>query len=209
MKKGIAIIMLLLLVLACKEENNPLNKIKEVTGKVKEVKQGLDNFDNIIDGAEDMQKNIKKLSELTPVSKEQIKDWMPEEVGDLKLTEYDISSQMGLSVFKLSYKGDDEKKKKINIIISDGAGKGSALVAMFSMFQNIEIDTENESGYERTQTFEGQRTLTKYQTSEKYEKATLQCLINQRFGIEANAWNMNPDELWNFIKKLEIEKLVK
>tara|TARA_R110000868_G_scaffold205702_1_gene454267 strand:- start:2371 stop:2994 length:624 start_codon:yes stop_codon:yes gene_type:complete len=207
MKKGIAIIMLLFLVFACKEENNPLNKIKEVTGKVKEAKQGIDNLDNIIDGAEDMQKNIEKLSELTPVTKDEIKAWMPEELGDLKRTEYNIGSQMGISVFKLSFKGDNEKK--INVTISDGAGNGSALVAMFSMFQNIDIDTESESGYERTQTFDGQRALVKYQSLKNYEKTTLQCLINGRFGIEANAWNIEPEELWKYIKQLEIDKLIK
>lgn len=198
--------MLLLVVVAYKEENNPLNKIKEVTVKVKEAKQGIDNLDNIIDGAEDMQKNIKKLSELTPVSKEQIKAWMPEKVDDLKRTEYNISSQMGISVFKLSFNGDHEKK--INITISDGAGNGSALVAMYSMFQNMEIDTDSESSYERTQTFDGQPALVKYQSSKNYEKATLQCLIDQRFGIEANAWNMTPEELWQYIKQLKIEKLI-
>jgi hypothetical protein len=206
MKKLITITMLLLVVLACKDENNPLNKIKEVTGKVKEAKQGIDNLDNVIDGAKDMQKNIEKLSELTPVSKDQIKAWMPEKLSDLKRTAYNINSEMGMSVFKLSFKGDDEKK--INITISDGAGKGSALVAMYSMFQNIEIDKESESGYERTQTFDGQPTLVKYQSSGNYEKTSLQCLIDQRFGIEANAWNMTPEELWQYLKQLEIEKVI-
>ncbi len=153
-----------------------------------------------------MQKNIEELSELTPVTKNQIKAWMPKKLGDLKRTEYNIGSQIGVSVFKLSFKGVD--KKKINITISDGAGNGSALVAMFSIFQNIDIDTENESSYERTQTFDGQRALVKYQSSENYEKTTLQCLINERFGIEANAWNMEPQDLWNYIKQLEIEKLI-
>ena len=26
--------------------------------------------------------------------------------------------------------------------------------------------------------------------------------------IEANAWKMTPEELWSYIKKLEIEKLI-
>ena len=207
MKKLITITLLLLFVVGCKKENNPLNKIKEATDQVKEAKQGLGNLDNIIDGAEDLQKNVDKLSEVIPVSKETIKGWMPEKLGDLKRTEFNISSQMGISVFKLTFKGDDEKK--INITISDGAGNGAAIVSMFIMMQNMEIDKEDESGYERTQTFDGQRTLIKYQSSGNYEKTTLQCLINQRFGIEANAWKMTPEELWQYIKQLDIEKLIK
>lgn len=207
MKKLITIAMLLLVVVACKKENNPINKFKEAAEKVKEAKQGLENVSEVIKGAENLEKNIEKLSELTPVTKEQIKAWMPEKIDDLKRTEYNISSQMGISTFKLTFK--DDAKKMIKITISDGAGKGSAIIAMFSMMQNIEIDKENESGYERTQKFDGQPTLIKYQSSENYEKATLQCLFNERFGIEANAWKMTPEELWEYIKKLDIGKLAK
>jgi len=205
MKKLITIAMLLLVVVACKKENNPLNKIKEATTKVKEAKQGLENVSDIVKGVENLEENIKALSELTPVSKEQIKAWMPEEINDLKRTEYNIGGAMGISTFKLTFKGDADKK--INITISDGAGKGSAIIGMFSMMQNIEIDNESESGYERTQKFDGQPTLIKYNSSENYEKSTLQCLFNGRFGIEANAWKMTPDELWEYIKQLQIEKL--
>lgn len=198
--------MLLLVVVACKKENNPLNKIKEATNKVKEAKQGLENVNEIIKGAEDLEKNIENLAEQTPVTKEQIKAWMPEEINDLKRTEYNIGRQMGISTFKLTFKGDADKMIKISI--SDGAGNGSAIIGMFSMMQNMEIDKESESGYERTQTFDGQPTLVKYQSAENYEKSTLQCLFNNRFGIEANAWKMTPDELWSYIKKLEISELI-
>ncbi len=197
--------MLLLVVMACKNENNPLNKIKEAAEKVKETKQDLNNVGEVLKGVENAQKNIEKLTKLTPITKDQIKAWMPEELGDLKRTEYNIGGQMGISTFKLTFKGDE--KRKINISISDGAGNGSAIISMFSMMQNMEIDKENESGYERTQTFDGQRVLVKYQSSKNYEKSTLQCLINGRFGIEANAWKMTPEELWKYIQKLEIEKL--
>lgn len=206
MKKIITITMLLLVIIACKKENNPLSKFKEVTDTVKEAKQGLGNVNEIIKGAENLEKNLKNLSELTPITKEEIKAWMPKEVGDLKRTEYNIGSQIGISTFKLTFKGD--AGKMIKITVSDGAGNGSAIMAMFSMMQNIEIDKENESGYERTQTIDGQPMLIKYQSSENYQKSTLQCLFNQRLGIEANAWKMTPEELWGYIKQLEIEKLI-
>ncbi len=197
--------MLLLMVVACKEENNSLNKIKEVVSSVKESKQDFENVNEVMKGFEDIEKNIKKLSELAPVTKQQIKSWMPKTIDDLKRTEYNIESQMGISSFKLTFKGDE--KKRINITISDGAGNGSAIIAMFTMMQNIEIDKENESGYERTQTFDDHRTLIKYQSAKNYEKSTLKFLMNGRFGIEATALKMTPEELWSYIKKMEIDKL--
>ena len=33
--------------------------------------------------------------------------------------------------------------------------------------------------------------------------------INQRFVIETNNWKMTPEEVWSYIKKLRIERLLK
>ncbi|WP_117885581.1 hypothetical protein [Aureibaculum luteum] len=78
MKKLITITMLLLLVVACKKQNNPLTKIKEAAGAAEEAKQGLGNVNEIVKATEDLEKNTKELAELTPITKEQIKTWMPE-----------------------------------------------------------------------------------------------------------------------------------
>lgn len=205
MKKSISIIAVFLLFVACKNDNNPINKIKEAASSVKEAKQGFDNVNEALKGLEDIEGNTKKLAELTPITKDQIKAWMPEEVRDLKRTAFDIGSQMGISTFKLTFKGEDGKM--VNITISDGAGNGAAIVSMFIMMQNMEVDKESERGYERTETFDGQKTLVKYQT--KRNKSTLQCLKDDRFGIEANGFKMTPEELWGYVKALEIEKIIK
>ena len=206
MKKLITIAMLLLVVIACKKENNPINKFKEAVGKAKEVKQGLNNIEKMAKGAEDFEENFERLSELTPITKDQIKTWMPESLGDLNRTAYSIGKQVIANGVDLTYTGNDEKEVKITII--DGAGGGSPAISMFLMAQNLETDSENNSGYERTETFDGQKVLAKYTKPEFNEKATILCLINKRFGIEAKGKHMKPEELWAYIKKLEIEKLI-
>ena len=198
--KKITIIVILIALFACKKENNPLNKIKE-------AKQNIGNVNNIVKAAQDLEKNTSKLAELTPVTKEKIKSWMPKELGDLKRTEYNIGNQMGASTVRLTYK--DEDNKKIKITVKDGAGAGASIVSMFSMMTNVDVDSENETGYERTANFDGQKVLIKYQSSGSYENADLTCLINNRFSVEADGWNMDPKELWNYIKKLKINKLEK
>ena len=80
--------------------------------------------------------------------------------------------------------------------------------AMFNMMQNMDIDKESDTGYERTQKFGDQNVYVKYQKSGNYEKSKLQCTLNGRFGIEANARGMTPEKLWEYIEKLEIEKLI-
>ncbi len=191
--------MLLLVVIACKKENNPLNKFKE-------AKQSIKNVNEMVNGVKNYEKNMEDLSKLTPITKEKIKSWMPKELNDLKRTSFNISNQMGVSLFKLVFK--DENGKKINITITDGAGNAAPMMAMYTMVQNMEIDKEDENGYERTQKFGKQPVLIKYHKSNNYEKSTLQALINGRFGMEANAWKMTPEKLWEYIEKLKIEKLI-
>lgn len=203
--KKITIIILLLLCTACKEENNPLNKVNEATNKIKEAKQGFGSVNELIKGAEDLENNIKKLSEITPVTKAQIKAWMPEQLNDLKRSSFQISKELGMTC-KLVFKGEDNKNININIV--DGAGTGAPMMAMFSMMQNMDIDKESDTGYERTQKFGDQNVYVKYQKSGNYEKSKLQCTLNGRFGIEANARGMTPEKLWEYIQKLEIEKLI-
>ena len=205
MKKIITITFLLLVVMACKKENNPLNNIKDAVDNAKEIKQDVSNTSKAAKGLLSAQKNAKRLAKLTPVSKDQIKAWMPEELEDLKRSSFSISKEIGMAC-KLVFDGDNGKKIKINII--DGAGSGAPMMSMFSVMQNLDIDKETDRGYERTQKMGGQNVYVTYNKSDNYEKSKIQCLVNDRFGIEANAWKMTPEELWEYIQKLEIEKII-
>jgi len=212
MKKIITIVMLLLVVIACKKENNPLSKIKEATKKVKEAKQSLSNVNEIIKGAEDVQKNIKKLSKITPITKDQIKDWMPKELGDLKRTKYEIGKQMGfanISNVNLEFKGTDDNNKTVKVKVVDGAGNGASFISMFLLVKNADVDSEDQTGYERTETFNGQKILVKYSNPKYGNKSKFNYLIDDRFLIEATGWKMEPKELWSYLKKLKLEKLSK
>ena len=209
MKKLITITILLLAVVACKKENNPINKFKETIDNVKEAKQNLNNVSEIVKGVEDVQKNVEKLSKLTPVSKEQIKAWMPKELGDLKRTKYEIGKQLGyvkISNVNLEFNTED-KNKLFRVKVIDGAGAGASFISVFVLMQNADVDSEDQTGYERTETFDNQKVLVKYSNSKYNNKSKLNYLINNRFLIEATGWKMKPDEVWNYLKKLEIENI--
>ncbi len=202
--------MVLLFVVACEEENNPLSKIKEATNQVKEAKQGLDNLDNIIDGAEDMQKNVEELSKITPVSNETIKAWLPDKIGDLKRTKYEIGQQMGftkISNVHLTFKAEDTKKGVV-IKIIDGAGNGASVISMNNLMLQVDVDSESETGYKRTETFDGQKVMVEYSNPKYSNRASFKYIINNRIYAEATGWQMEPDELWEYLKALKIETLM-
>jgi PBP1b-binding outer membrane lipoprotein LpoB len=200
MKKLITITLLLLVVLACKKEKNP----------IKEVKKGFENVQQTLDITKKFEKTTKRLSNLTPLSKEDIKSWMPENLDSLKRTKYEIGKQMGfakISNVHLTFK--NKKNKKIQLSITDGAGNGASIITMFNLTSQQDLDSESETGYKKTKTFNGIKVLVDYSNPKYANRSLFKYLINERLYVEARGWQMKPDELWKYLKKLEIEKLIK
>ena len=204
MKKFSTIALLLLVVLACKKENNPINKIKK-------VKKGFENVQQTLDIAKNFEKNTKRLASLTPLSKENFKTWMPENLDDLKRTKYEIGKQMGyakISKVHLEYKTED-KNKGVSLKIIDGAGNGASVITMFNLTSQQDLDSESETGYKKTMTFDGVKVLVEYSNPKYANRSLLKYLLNDRLYVEARGWQMKPDELWEYLNKLKIEKLIK
>ena len=83
---------------------------------------------------------------------------MPNKIDDLKRTSYDIGNQAGAST-----------------------------ISMFSMFSNADVDTESESGYKRTTSFNKQKVLVKYQSARNYKKSEIIPILFQN---ELNKFEM-------------------
>ncbi len=205
MKKLITITMLLLLVIACKKEDNPINKFKEAVESAKEVKQGFEGVQEVLKGSEDVKDNIERLSKLKPTTSSQIKSWLPETMGDFKRTAFKINKQMGISMVNLTFK--NVKKKEINITVIDGADVGSAAISMYLMAENANIESEDNTGYMRTEIFDKQKVMVTYKNSELGEESELRSVIAKRFLVEAKASDMKPEKLWEHVKQLQIKKL--
>jgi len=212
MKKLIIICLLLSVLIACKNEKNPIDKLKESIDKVKETKQDIYNIKEIVTGVEEVQKNITELSELTPVSNATFKSWMPEYLDGLKRVKYEIGKQMGFAKIgniHIEFKDEDNKTKSLQLQIVDGAGSGASIVSMYNLMQNTDLDSEDQTGYERTQTFDGKKVKIKYSKPEYSNRSELKYLIQERLYVEATGTNMKPKEVWSYLKKLKIEKLIK
>ena len=200
MKKLIKIILILFLIIAC----------KDATEKIGEATQAIDNLEKIADSAQDAQKNIEELAKMSPVTKETIKAWMPDELEDLKRTKYDIGKQMGfaqISNVQLTFKTED-KKKGIDVKIIDGAGNGASVISMNNLMLQVDVDSESETGYKRTEIFDGQKLLVDYSNPKYANRSLFKYIVDNRIYVEARGWQMEPNALWKYLKQLKIEKLL-
>lgn len=189
---------------ACKEDK----KEPGFFDKVKETKETISNTSTLVDNVEKSQKLIKKLAETTPLSKDTFKNWMPEQLGDLERTKFKINSNTYVNSIKLTYKlPKTTNGKQIQIEVIDGAGNGSGVVYIYYLADGIERDSEDQTGYERTEKRDGITILETYKNEQYGNQSRMKFLYNERFAINATGFRMKPDELWGYIKKLRLQNL--
>lgn len=71
---------------------------------------------------------------------------------------------------------------------------------------NNEWKDKNKTGYKSATKMDGIPVLIDY--SEKNIQTTLSYNSSKRFIVKAVAKNLEPNELWNYLKQLNIEKLI-
>jgi len=209
MKKLTIILLCFIAFTACKKENNPLEKIKKATKEVKKTANDINNAKNVFSNLGDGKELITKLKQLDPLGKETMKSWMPEQLKDLKRTSYKIgSASLGnINSMNLQYKGIDNIQKQFKAEIIDGAGNGSGIVYMYMMTLRMKLDSETERGYSKIHK-RGKTTVKETFRKQKYNSTTkMEFLMNDRFAVTVSANNIEPDELWEYVKALEFDKL--
>jgi len=152
----------------------------------------------------------QKLNNLKPITKQQYENWLPKKLGNLKRTGYEIGKTIDRmptlnNVNVLFEKGS----KKIDLTIVDCAGSKEAADAYTIIMDMASRDWKDktETGYRSAADMDDKRVLTEY--NEKEVKTTLNYNANKRFVIKAEAANIKPEELWEYLKTLNLEMLIK
>ncbi|KJJ39660.1 hypothetical protein [Aequorivita vladivostokensis] len=199
MKKYVLILFVFSALLGCKD--NPVSK------KIKETKDAVSNSTNAVQEMNKMQDDIKELQETAPLTNEELKAWLPEEVEGLKRISYKAgqAGMMNISSIEATYANED-KSKKFSINIIDGAGQvGAAATAGIRMVMSQDFEEEDENGSRRTVNKNGKKAIEEYRTSNNRSK--IQLMEGNRFYLEATGSNMDLDETWDAIEDLDIENL--
>lgn len=199
MKKYILPFITVLALLGCKD--NPVSK------KITETTRAVSNTSNAVSEMNKMQDDIKELAQLTPMTNEQMRDWLPEEINGMKRISYKAGevSMMGVASIEGNYANED-KTKQFGINVIDGAGEsGAALTASMRMMMTQVFEEEDEYKKRRTVNRNGNKAIEEFQKDNTH--TTIQFLENNRFYIEAKGDNMDLDETWDAIDKLKLNKL--
>ena len=85
-----------------------------------------------------------------------------------------------------------------------GSVSGLSGLAAYGWYM-VDIDKENESGYEKTITYKGNKGYEKYDNDGKHGE--LNILVAKRFVVEANGNNVSMDQMKAAVNMIDVGKL--
>jgi len=152
-------------IVACKN-NNP--KTMTVTSKDGKSKVSVD-VNSAAAVSDDMQKKMEELKKLTPLTTDQLKTMLPEELMGMKRSSFNANSMMGFASAEATYKNEtDDKEIELNIL--DCAGEAGAGVYSLSYWTKMSMQSESDNGYTKTVDFNGGKAVETYEKGgDRYE----------------------------------------
>lgn len=137
----------------------------------------------------------------------ELKALLPEELPGMRRTsaEGQKNSAMGFTLSTAEARYQSEGGGRIHLTITDaGAVAGLAAMGMYA-WAGMEIDQEDEDGYEKTTTLNGRRGYEKYNRSSKSGEVSL--MVGGRFIVELDGDDVSMDDLKSALDKVDLDKL--
>lgn len=193
---------------ACKskaqQEAEAAAKTLEEAGK--QMGQAMANAAGAVSGSSDASGALAgKASEA--VDFRELKALLPEELGGMarKSAEGQKSGAMGFTLSMAEARYEKEGGGRIKLTITDaGAVAGMAAMAMYA-WAGMEIDKEDENGYEKTTTINGYRGYEKHNKSNNSSEISL--VVGNRFIVQLDGDDVSVDDLKSALDKVDLGKL--
>jgi hypothetical protein len=173
-----------------------------------EEKTGIKSLDDFVDNMKEVQKNMEEGKKYEVVDFRELKELLPESIGDLKRknAQGEKNSAMGFTIShaEADYTNDDGSQN-IDIEITDLTGaSGLAGFAAWG-WAMAEIDKESETGYEKTTKYKGHKAYEKYDN--EYQDGSIEVLVSGRYMVSVQGNNVPMDIIKNAMDEIDIGKL--
>ncbi|TNE62114.1 MAG: hypothetical protein EP344_05290 [Bacteroidetes bacterium] len=144
-------------------------------------------------------------ADVTPVPFRKLKELLPEELQGLPRTSHsgESTGAMGMkfSMAEARYAKDD---KKIAVKLVDAGGIGIAAMSM-AAWSNMELDREDDRGYERTSNWGSYKAYERCRTGENY--CDFKLFSKEGIIVELEGTNISMDDLKEAASDLKINSI--
>ena len=194
-----------LVLFCCSKEES---KQKAKSGGLSDVVSNVKNYSKINSSVQDVSKNIETLKKMTPLTNEELKALLPEELLGLKRKELSVGDNAMMQLASAEAKYSDGDQKKIKLEIMDGAGEtGSAMVSILMMSFNMNKEKITETGYEKTAEINGNKAIIKENSGENYVNSSIQMVAKNRYLITLIGDGISYDDLEKALNQLKLSQL--
>ncbi len=187
---------------------NSASKEQEAAEKIEtETATGIG---DLVDAAKSMEKAAQEMQEnagtaVEPADFRELKALLPASVNGMTLSN-PSGEKVGMMGFKVSTAEGDYKNNgsSVQLKIIDMGGMSSA-VSMMAAWSLVDVDKENDNGYEKTSTYNGNKSFEKYNSQNK--DGEISVLVANRFMLTANGNNVEMSVIKKAIDAVNLQKL--
>lgn len=181
---------------------------KKTESPLDELKDKAKDMENLGNQMKELSEGVTEGKKVNPVDFRELKSLLPENVGSFNRTniEGEKVNAMGMNISHADANySDKDGAQSIDLKITDlGSVSGLSGLAAYGWYM-VDIDKENETGYEKTFTYKGNKGYEKYDNQGKYGE--LSVLVAKRFIIEANGNSVSMDQIKAAVDAIDIGKL--
>lgn len=177
------------------------------SGPDQDTDDPIENFSDAIQEAQQVLQETTQLQEGEPLNFRKLQEVLPEKLNDLKrtATSGQTNGAMGFKVSQAEGKYETKTGETVTIEVFDTGGLKMGVMSM-AAWATLEMDREDDRGYERTSTFKGYKAFEKFTTRNK--RSELSLLVNERFVIKATGQPIDMQQLKAAVKTLPLQKLL-
>jgi hypothetical protein len=195
-------IIICLLAMSCKNSGNKSEE-KNTSNDKTSVLEKVENISKMGKIAEEATARMEELKKIPPVSNDALKSFFKEEVAGIKRSSFSVQNSMGYSIGEATYKKNDSVEYKITIY--DCAGEMGASFYSLMAMTKLNMETEDENGYEKTIDFMGTKALKSYKNYD--QQCSFSFVSAERFWVQINGTHTNFENLQVFADDIELMKL--
>lgn len=198
MKKFLVAAIGLITLVAC-------NKVSEKVAQAKEATSYAKSLHNSANEIKNMQGDLEKLQAMEPLTNDELKAWLPEEILGMKRKSFKAgeTAMLKVSSINASY-ADEEGDRKLSFTLTDGAGPvGASMIGGLRLALAQDFEEESDNGFRKTTTKNGVKAI----VEKKGENSSIQLISKERFHLSVNGNNMDVDDLWSAIDEIKLNKL--
>jgi hypothetical protein len=192
----------ILSIISCKSNTNKSTDTTSNNDKTS-VLDKMENISKMAEVAEAATARMEELKKMPPVGNDALKLFFKEKAAGIKRSTFSVQNTIGYSVGEATYKKNDSVEYKISIY--DCVGEMGASFYSLMAMSKLNMEKEDENGYEKTIDFMGTKALKNYKN--EGEQCSLSFISAERFWVQIEGTHTNFENLQVFIDDLELAKL--